>query len=89
MVHEHLKCGGSIAESEKHDGGFKQFHGSDEGSLPLVFFLDVDIVVSPTNVKFGKQGGLLHVINEFRDKGERVGISDCVGVQVVVILTWA
>ena len=80
MVHECLKCGGSIAKSEEHDSGFKQSHGSDEGSLPLVLFLDADVVVSPANVTFGEQGGLLHVINEFRHKKKRVGVSDSVGV---------
>ena len=47
----------------------------------------MDVVISPSNVKLSKQGGLFHVINEFRDEGERVGISDCMGVQVAVILT--
>ena len=41
------------------------------------------------NVKFGEQGGLLHVIDEFWDEGEWIGISDGVGVQIVVILAWA
>ena len=88
MVYECLKCEGSIAKSKEHDSGFKQSHGSNEGSLPLVLLLDVDIVVSPANVKLGEQGGLLHVINKFRDKRERIGVSDCVGVQVAVILAW-
>ena len=78
MWREHCKI-------QEHDSGFKQSHGSNEGSLPLVLLLDADIVVSPANVE---QGGLLHVINEFRDKRERIGVLDCVGVQVVVILAW-
>ena len=40
------------------------------------------------NVKFGEQGGFLHVIDEFRDEGKWVGISDSVGVQVVIVLAW-
>ena len=78
MVYECLKCRESITESEEHDSGFKQTHGGDKGSPSLVLLSDVDIVVSPANVEFGKQGGLFHVINEFRDKGERVGILDYV-----------
>ena len=45
----------------------------------------MDIVVSPANVEFGEQGGFFHVINELRDKREWIGISDCVGVQVVIM----
>ena len=86
MIHESLEHGGGIAESKEHDGRFEQSHWSDEGSLPLVFFSDANVVVSPANIKLGEQGGFFHVINKFWNKGERVGISDSVGVQVVVVL---
>ena len=86
MVHESLEGGGSIAESKEHNGGFKESHGGDESSFPLIFLLDANVVISPTNVEFGEQGGFLHVVDEFGDQGERVGISDGVGVQVAVIL---
>ena len=48
----------------------------------------MNVVVSPTNVKLGEQGGLFHVINEFGDKGKKVGVLNSVGVQIVVILAW-
>ena len=56
MVHEHLERGRCITEPKEHDGRFKESHGSNEGSFPLVFFSDVNVVVSPTDVKFGEQG---------------------------------
>ena len=80
MVHECLEHGGCIAESEEHDSGFKEFHRSDESSFPLVLFSNADVVVSPSNVKFGEQGGFFHVIDKFWDEGERVGIVDGVGI---------
>ena len=86
MVHESLESGGSIAEPQEHDGGFKESHVGNESSFPLVFLSDVNVVISPTNVKLGEQDGFLHVVNEFGDQGERVSILDGVGVQVVVIL---
>ena len=88
MVHESLESGGSIAETKEHDGGFEEFHGGDESGFSLIFLLDVNVVISPVNVKFGEQGGFLHVIDEFRNEGEWIGISDGVGVQVAVILAW-
>ena len=44
VVHEGLKGGGSVAEPKKHDSGFKKSHGGDESGLPLIFFLDVNVV---------------------------------------------
>ena len=70
VVHEYLKCGRSIAEPEEHNSGFEQSHGGNKGSFPLVFLSDVDVVVFPANVKFGKQCGFCHIINEFWDERE-------------------
>ena len=56
MVHERLECGGCITESKEHDSGFEEPHGSYEGSFPLVFLSNADVIVPPTNVEFGEQG---------------------------------
>ena len=89
MVHESLEGGGSIAESKEHDSGFKKSHGCDKSSFPLILLLDSNVVVSPMNVEFSEQGRFLHVVDEFWDEGEGIGVLDGVGVQVVVILAWA
>ena len=88
MVHECLECGGCITESEEHDGGFEESHGSDESSFPLVF-LNTDIVVSPANVKLGEQSQFLHIIHEFQNEREWIGILDSMRVQVSVVLARA
>ena len=56
MVYECLKHGRSIEKSEEHDSGFEESHEGDESGFPLVFLLDVDVIISPSNVKFGEQG---------------------------------
>jgi hypothetical protein len=33
-----------------------------------IFFLDTDIVVSPSNVKFGEDSCILYSCDKFRDK---------------------
>ena len=68
MIHEGLKSAGGIAESEEHDSWFKKFQRGDERSLPLILLMNMDVVVTPTNVKFSEVCGVLHIINEFRDK---------------------
>ena len=63
MVHECLECRRSIAETEKHDCGFIEAEGSNECGLPLIFFVNVNIIISPSDIKFGEEGGVFHVIN--------------------------
>ena len=89
IVHECLEGGWGIAEAEEHDHGFKKSHWGDEGGFPLVLFSKVDVVVAPSYVKHGEYGGIFHVVDEFRDKGQWIHISDSVGVQVMVVLTGA
>ena len=63
VIHECLEGGWSVAETEEHDSGFKQVKGSDEGSFPLIRFLDANVVISPSYIEFGEVGGVLHVIH--------------------------
>ena len=68
VVHKCLERGWGIAESKEHNCGFKESERSDKCSLPLIHFLNLDVVIPPTDVKFGEQGGILHVVDEFRNK---------------------
>ena len=44
MVHKGLEDGWSVTKSKEHDGWLKEAEVSDKCALPLVFFLDTDIV---------------------------------------------
>ena len=68
VVHKHLECGWGIAEPKEHDCGFKESERSDKRSLPLICFPNSDVVIPPMDIKLGEQGGILHVVDEFRDK---------------------
>ena len=63
MVHEGLECQRSIAETEKHDCGFIETEGSNECGLPLIFFINANVVISPSDIELGEVGGVFHVIN--------------------------
>ena len=58
----------------------------DEGCLPLMPILDVNIVVSPSDIKLGEVFCILEFINKIRDEGKWVGILDGVLIQVAIIL---
>ena len=87
VVHEPLKGGRRIGETKEHYGWFKESFMGDEGGFPLVSILDMDIVISPVDVKFGENHCSLEFIHKVRDEWEGVCITDCVFVDIVIILT--
>ena len=52
----------------------------------MVFFMNVDVVIAPSDVKLREEGGILHVVNEFWDEWQRVCISNSVGIKISVVL---
>ena len=76
VIHEALKSSRRVVETKEHNGRFEQSFVGDEGCLPLMSILDADIVVSPLDVKLGEVFYILEFIDEVRDEGEGVGISD-------------
>ena len=43
-----------VGKSEVHDCWVVEAKGSFESSFPSVFFFDVDVIVSPLDIHFGK-----------------------------------
>jgi len=58
-----LESGRGVAQSKEHDCGFEESLVGDEGGLPLVPFLDVNIVISWSDIHFGKDGRSLQLMN--------------------------
>ena len=87
VVHERLKSRRGVAEPKKHYGGFKKTERGDERCFPLIFLSDVDIVITPSNIEFGEQCGVLHVIDQLRDEGKRISVANSMGVEISIILT--
>ena len=65
--HESLKSGGGVGHAEEHDSGFIESSVGNEGGLPLVAILDLDIVISPLYVKLGKDLGIFEFVDEVGD----------------------
>ena len=81
-----LECGGGVAKAEEHDSRFEESFVGDESRLPLVTILDVDIVVPPTDIKFGEVTSIFQLVNEIRNERKGVGVVGGVFVEVPVIL---
>ena len=61
----------------------------DEGHFLLMSILDADVVVPPSNIKLGEMFHIFEFVDKVRDERERVGISDGVFIQVMVVLAGA
>ncbi len=57
-VHHRLECGQGVGESKEHDRWFVQAFVGYECCLPLVFFFDKNLVVSPLNIESSKQSAV-------------------------------
>ena len=89
VIHESLECCWGVTKAKEHDGGFEESFVGDEGSLPLVTVLDVNIVVAPMNIKLGKVASVFQLVHEVRNKGKGVCISGGMFVEVAIILARA
>ena len=87
VIHEVLESGGGIGEAEEHYSGLEESLMGDEGSFPLMSIFDLDILISPLDVKLGEDFCPLEFIDEVRDEGKRVCIMDSVFVNVAIVLT--
>ena len=86
VIHECLKSGRGVTEPKKHYGRLKETKRGDERRFPLIVLSDADIVIAPSNIEFGEQCRVLHVINQFGDEGKRIPIANSVGVEISIIL---
>ena len=59
---------------------------TDEGGFPLISFLDPNVVVPPPKVYLGEVLEPLELVDKLGDEGKEVVVSNCVVVQVVIVL---
>ena len=69
LIHHRLKCGWWICKSEVHNIGFEEAEFRFEHHLVLIPFLDVNIVISPSDIKFSKDPGIFCLSDQIGDKG--------------------
>ena len=82
-----MEGGRGVSHSKEHNSGFVKSAVGDEGSLPLVALLDLDIVISPSYIELCKDLSFFKFVNKVGDQGKGVCISDSVAVEISVVLT--
>jgi hypothetical protein len=68
-VHHHLKGGRRVSEPEEHDCGLEKSFGGKESSFPLISVFDVDVVISPSDIKLGEQCAPAKAIDRLGNEG--------------------
>ena len=86
IVHHCLERHRGVAQSEEHDGWFKQALVGSECSLPLVALLDPHVVEPPGEVKYSEELSAMEAGQDVRDKGEGVGVLGCDLIQLPIVL---
>ena len=84
--HESLKSRGGIGHAEEHDSGFVESSVGNEGGLPLVIIFNLDVVISPSYIKLGEDFGVFEFVDEVRDQGKGVCISNSMTAKILVVL---
>jgi len=67
VIHESLECGGGVGEAEEHNGRLKEAFVGNESGFPLMSILDADVVVAPSNIKFGEDFSIFEFVDKVGD----------------------
>ena len=59
---------------------------SDEHSLPLVSIFDMNVIITPSDIKFCEYFHPLEFVDKIRNKGKRVGVAGGMFIDVSIIL---
>ena len=81
-----LKGRRCVGEAERHDHVFEQAIPGLEGRLPFISFLNSNIVIAPSYIKFGEIPGSLEASHNIRYQWEGVSVFDHDLVQLSVVL---
>ena len=89
VVHEYLKDRQRIAMAKEHHHGFIEPTRSSESGLPLVSFLNPNVVIPPLNVQFNEILEGFQGVDEVGDVRKGISILDGVGINILIVLAGA
>src|SRR5258708_21380146 len=86
VIHHHQEGGWQVAQSKEHDKWLKESLVCGESCLPLIPFLQLDIVEAPTEVQGGEPFCIAQPGEHVRDQWKWVGVLHHDLVQLLVVL---
>ena len=85
-VHQGLENSWRVGEPKVHNTWFEEPSICDEGSLPLVFLLDSNVVIASSYIELREDTGSFQLIDDVSCKWKGVAILDCDLVKLSVVL---
>jgi hypothetical protein len=76
----------AIGEAKVYDQWFEETLICSKGSLPLIAFWDMDIIVSTSYIELGEVSRTFELMDEIIDEGEGVLIFLCDGIECLIVL---
>ena len=89
FIHHGLEGSRAVGDSEEHYQGFKESTIGAKRCLPLIPFLDANIVVTPLDIKLGEVLCTSELIYKFRNDRQWVTVLHCHGIECTVVLDQA
>ena len=89
MIHHGLEDGGAVGHAIEHDSRFEGTAMSSKGGFPAILFKNLEVVITIMEVQFGEKLGTLEMVYEVGDEGERVGVVDCLCIDIAIVLDHA
>ncbi len=86
VIHHHLEGGQRVAQSKEHDKWLEESSVHGEGCLPLIPFLQSDIVEAPMEVQGGEPFCIAQPGEHVRDQWKWVGVLHHDLIQLPVVL---
>src|SRR5258708_2864237 len=86
VIHHHLEGGWRVAQSKEHDERLKESLVHGEGHLPLIPFLQLDIVEAPMEVQGGEPFRIVQPGEHIGDQRKWVGVLHHDLIQLLVVL---
>src|SRR5258705_12130725 len=86
VIHHHLEGGWRVAQSKEHDERLKESLVHGEGHLPLIPFLQLDIVEAPMEVQGGEPFRIVQPGEHIGDQRKQVGVLHHDLIQLPVVL---
>src|SRR6266404_571506 len=88
VIHHRLKGARRICQAKEHDQWLKQAIFCLKCSFFLIASFNPDVIVSPMDIKFCEDVGILDLAYEIWYKWQWIAIADGVFIQLAIILYW-
>ena len=86
VIHHGLEGSWTVSKAEHHHQWLKQSPVGPKGCLPLISFLDPDIVVPPSDIQLGEIPSSPELLHQLRNQWKWIPVLYCHPIELSVVL---